>query len=60
LTWVIEFSSGQTLAFGVRFVLSLKALDLLASLDYNIRELALYDLPAAIAHVKKETGYDKV
>ena len=28
--------------------------------DYNIRELALYDLPAVIAHVKRETAYDKV
>jgi len=28
--------------------------------DYNIRELALYDLPALVDHVKKETGHDKV
>ena len=28
--------------------------------DYNIRELALFDLPAVVAHVKQETGYDKV
>lgn len=25
--------------------------------DYNIRELALYDLPAVIDHVKKESEY---
>jgi lysosomal acid lipase/cholesteryl ester hydrolase len=28
--------------------------------DYNIRELALYDLPALVDHVRNETGYDKV
>ncbi|PWN48487.1 alpha/beta-hydrolase [Violaceomyces palustris] len=28
--------------------------------DYNIRELAIYDLPALVDHVRKETGYDKI
>ena len=28
--------------------------------DYNIRELAIYDLPALVDHVRKQTGYDKV
>ncbi|KAH8924431.1 alpha/beta-hydrolase [Atractiella rhizophila] len=28
--------------------------------DYNIKELAIYDLPAVVEHVKKETGYEKV
>lgn len=28
--------------------------------DYNIKELALYDLPAMVDHVRRETGYDKV
>ncbi|CAO1613999.1 unnamed protein product [Jaminaea pallidilutea] len=28
--------------------------------DYNIRELACYDLPALVDHVRKETGYDKI
>lgn len=28
--------------------------------DYNIRELALFDVPAVIEHVKKETGYSQV
>ncbi|KAN0062337.1 hypothetical protein ACQY0O_005219 [Thecaphora frezii] len=28
--------------------------------DYNIRELALYDLPAMVDYVRKETGYDKI
>ncbi|EPQ25636.1 uncharacterized protein PFL1_06773 [Pseudozyma flocculosa PF-1] len=28
--------------------------------DYNIRELALYDLPAMVDFVRKETGYDKI
>lgn len=28
--------------------------------DYNIRELAVYDLPALVDHVCKETGYDKI
>ena len=27
-------------------------------IDYNIKELALYDLPAMVDHVRKETGYD--
>lgn len=26
--------------------------------DYNIKELALYDLPAMVDHVRRETGYD--
>ena len=28
--------------------------------DYNIKELALYDLPAMVDHVRRDTGYDKV
>ncbi|ORY78857.1 Alpha/Beta hydrolase protein [Leucosporidium creatinivorum] len=28
--------------------------------DYNIKELALYDLPAMVDHVRRETGYDKI
>lgn len=28
--------------------------------DYNIKELALYDLPALVDHVRRDTGYDKV
>jgi pimeloyl-ACP methyl ester carboxylesterase len=28
--------------------------------DYNIRELAIYDLPALVDHVRKQTGYDKI
>lgn len=28
--------------------------------DYNIRELALFDLPAVVEHVKQETGYSQV
>lgn len=28
--------------------------------DYNIRELACYDLPAMVDYVRKETGYDKI
>lgn len=28
--------------------------------DYNIKELALYDLPALVDHIRRETGYDKV
>lgn len=28
--------------------------------DWTIRELAMYDLPALVEHVRKETGYDKV
>lgn len=28
--------------------------------DYNIRELACYDLPALVDHVRKQTGYDKI
>lgn len=31
-----------------------------ASIDYNIKELALYDLPALVDHVRRDTGYDKV
>lgn len=31
-----------------------------SSLDYNIKELALYDLPAMVDHVRKETGYDTI
>ncbi|CEQ42651.1 SPOSA6832_04487 [Sporobolomyces salmonicolor] len=30
------------------------------STDYNIKELALYDLPAMVDHVRRDTGYDKV
>lgn len=29
-------------------------------LDWTIRELAMYDLPALVEHVCQETGYDKV
>jgi hypothetical protein len=29
-------------------------------LDWTIRELAMYDLPALVEHVCRETGYDKV
>lgn len=28
--------------------------------DYNIRELALYDLPAMIDYICKDTGYDRI
>jgi lysosomal acid lipase/cholesteryl ester hydrolase len=28
--------------------------------DYNIRELAIYDLPALVDYVRKQTGYDKI
>jgi hypothetical protein len=28
--------------------------------DWTIRELAMYDLPALVEHVCRETGYDKV
>ncbi|GAA98014.1 uncharacterized protein L969DRAFT_59842 [Mixia osmundae IAM 14324] len=28
--------------------------------DYNIRELAMYDLPAVVDHVLAETGYDQL
>lgn len=28
--------------------------------DYNIRELAIYDLPAMVDWIRKDTGYDKV
>ncbi|GAA5953078.1 hypothetical protein JCM10213_002630 [Rhodosporidiobolus nylandii] len=28
--------------------------------DYNIKELALYDLPALVDHVRRDTGYDKI
>lgn len=28
--------------------------------DYNIKELALYDLPAMVDHIRRQTGYDKV
>ncbi|GAA5987020.1 hypothetical protein JCM10908_000994 [Rhodotorula pacifica] len=28
--------------------------------DYNIKELALYDLPALVDHVRRETNYDKI
>lgn len=28
--------------------------------DYNIRELAVFDLPALVDHVCKQTGYDKI
>ncbi|KAI5475682.1 ab-hydrolase associated lipase [Pseudohyphozyma bogoriensis] len=28
--------------------------------DYNIKELALYDLPAMVDHVRRDTGYDQV
>ncbi|GAA6054392.1 hypothetical protein JCM3770_002234 [Rhodotorula araucariae] len=28
--------------------------------DYNIKELALYDLPAVVDHVRRDTGYDKI
>ncbi|GAA5985313.1 hypothetical protein JCM11641_005390 [Rhodosporidiobolus odoratus] len=28
--------------------------------DYNIKELALYDLPAMVDHVRQDTGYDKI
>lgn len=28
--------------------------------DYNIRELAIYDLPAMVDYVCKETGYDRI
>ncbi|MCO5588296.1 hypothetical protein L7F22_042251 [Adiantum nelumboides] len=28
--------------------------------DYNIRELAIYDVPALVDHVRKQTGYDKI
>lgn len=28
--------------------------------DYNIRELAIYDLPALVDYVRKETGYDTI
>lgn len=28
--------------------------------DYNIRELAIYDLPALVDHVRRETGYGKI
>lgn len=28
--------------------------------DYNIRELACYDLPAMVDYIRKETGYDKI
>jgi lysosomal acid lipase/cholesteryl ester hydrolase len=28
--------------------------------DWTIRELAMYDLPAMVEHVCRETGYDKV
>ncbi|SAM86299.1 related to YEH1-steryl ester hydrolase [Ustilago bromivora] len=28
--------------------------------DYNIRELAIYDLPAMIDYICKETGYDRI
>lgn len=28
--------------------------------DYNIRELAIYDLPALVDHVRRETGYDRI
>ncbi|BGO98691.1 Alpha/Beta hydrolase fold [Rhodotorula toruloides] len=28
--------------------------------DYNIKELALYDLPAMVDHVRRDTGYDKI
>jgi len=29
-------------------------------IDWTIRELAMYDLPALVEHVCQETGYDKV
>ncbi|EST06775.1 AB-hydrolase lipase [Kalmanozyma brasiliensis GHG001] len=28
--------------------------------DYNIRELAIYDLPAMIDYIRKDTGYDRI
>lgn len=28
--------------------------------DYNIKELALYDLPAMVDHVRRDTNYDKI
>ncbi|KAK4704098.1 lysosomal acid lipase/cholesteryl ester hydrolase, partial [Phenoliferia sp. Uapishka_3] len=28
--------------------------------DFNIKELALYDLPALVDHVRRDTGYDKI
>ncbi|BGP47363.1 hypothetical protein JCM10450v2_003215 [Rhodotorula kratochvilovae] len=28
--------------------------------NYNIKELALYDLPALVDHVRRDTGYDKI
>lgn len=34
--------------------------DQLRCADYNIKELALYDLPALVDHVRRDTGYDKV
>lgn len=39
--------------FGYRIELTLRA-------DFNIKELALYDLPAMVDHVRIETGYDKI
>jgi hypothetical protein len=31
----------------------------LITLDWTVRELAMYDLPALVDHVCQETGYDK-
>ncbi len=28
--------------------------------DYNIRELAIYDLPALVDYIRKDTGYDRI
>lgn len=68
MTWAIAIYRAQIRAFG-GFV-SLKEAAVFLSekglvrnalcRDYNIRELALFDLPAVIEHVKAETGYSQV
>ena len=49
----------MTLVSGVSLYVHLK-LGAEAHTDWTIRELAMYDLPAMVEHVCRETGYDKV
>lgn len=48
------------LAWGLPFVLTMVQVAGLTWVDWTIRELAMYDLPALVEHVCNETGYDKV
>lgn len=65
LIWVMWSLRGATHGSGVRPFprrrkLQRSGADPSRPSDYNTKELALYDIPALVDHVRRDTGYDKI